>query len=136
MKQSLQLSLVISTAAAASQSPVGQLPINLDYIPDLKLYNISTNLLHDNSPQKGPSSYIEDGLCLDIGPKDQPAFPIGHKNARFLDVQSRADLVRRYADDHQRLKIRSIPDIDYVWNGSVSYAALTGGIKFSYIHVR
>ena len=134
MKQSLQLSLAISTAAAASQSPVGQLPINLDYIPDLKLYNISTNLLHDNSPQKGPSSYIEDGLCLDIGPKWLPAFPIGHKNARFLDVQSRADLVRRYADDHQRLKIRSIPDIDYVWNGSVSYAALTGGIKFSYIH--
>ncbi len=69
--------------------------------------------------------YLKRGLCLDIGPKDEPFLPINHVNSRFLDVEDKESLILRYARTGTKLKREKVPKIDYVWDGTLSYAELT-----------
>ena len=75
------------------------------------------------------SQFPNHGLCLDIGPKNIPRFP-KHKNARYLDVQSRENLIRRYGfDEHKAV---AVPTIDYIWNGSVGSRILNLLVRLAF----
>jgi len=108
------------------------------FIEDLRVHSIPQSLLASNDFSDRlltmRQQYLREGLCLDIGPKDSPYFPISHKSARFLDVQTRTELIERYASSGTHLRRERVPEINYVWNGSRTYAQLAHGERFGYVH--
>jgi len=114
------------------------LPRNVRFIEDLRVRPIPQNLLAPDGFNVAllakREQYLKQGVCLDIGPKDSPYFPMNHTSARFLDVQTRGELIERYARTGTHLREHRVPEINYVWNGSLSYAELTNGQLFHYVH--
>ena len=72
------------------------------------------------------------GLCVEIGPKDIPALPPDHPNARFLDYLDQAALRLKHASDRS-IKTERIPFIHYIWTGQQSYRELTHGGHFQLV---
>jgi len=119
-----------ASATNAKVMQVGRWPTcqSNEPVMDLRLPSIPVNMIAPQSTRI--RAMVEKGKCLEIGPKDSPRLPIRHNNSFFLDVLPRDELIANYKRHGTHLNVERVPEINYVWDGTKTYAELTKGAKF------